>query len=462
MASFVVIFLLMLLPLIMQGITGMNQAVEYRAILNNMDKANQLNRLVKTKIEPVVWDIVAGKVRFEKSDLGVLMTDIRFRMNEIRRSRYTQNNRVIMDVVLRTMSTLEDYVKKLEGQIVQKRPVSENEAVLEEIRGVVTLIADLMQDFIGKQLNEAAVLNEQISSRSTRHFILNIFLVFLVVVLSFFAMWAISGSITQPIEKLRSMAAKVAKGDFHSRVSLSNVDELDELAESLNAMAEQIEILLAKSIEEERSLKISEMQTLQTQITPHFLYNTLDAIIWAAESNKSKDVIKLVTSLSSFFRITLSHGGDFIPLRDEIRHVENYLIIQQMRYHDILEYEITVDGKDILDTEVLKLLLQPLVENAIYHGIKNTRGRGKVHIDVKKNAGGIRFCISDTGLGITPEKLELLRRQIRHGGVGYGLFNVNRRLELCYGLQSALSIASEYTKGTQVFFVLPDTGSRFL
>jgi two-component system sensor histidine kinase YesM len=256
------------------------------------------------------------------------------------------------------------------------------------------------------------------------------------------------------------MASNIAQGDFQSRISMQD-GELSELADSMNAMSGRIELLLQKSIEEERNLKISEMKTLQAQITPHFLYNTLDAIIWAAESNRSKDVIRLVTALSSFFRITLSHGVDFIPLRDEIKHVENYLIIQQMRYSDILKYHINVDP-EILESRILKLLLQPIVENAIYHGIRNMRGRGSITVEARKHEEGIGLRVLDTGAGMTEERLAQVRAAMREGpkngtegrDSGYGLFNVNRRLKLYYSPASRLVIESG-AGGTSVSFVLP-------
>ncbi|MDR1873981.1 MAG: sensor histidine kinase [Synergistaceae bacterium] len=469
--SYVAIFLLILPLLVAQSVTGIRQANEYRAILDNLGRASRLNTTIQTEIEPIVWDIVAGKIRFATSGLQGLMADIRRQMDGLRLDHYSRNNRTLMDVVLRTTSTLENYMDRLERQVAERRPVAENEATLEEIRGVVSLIADLMQNFMTKQMNEFSIINERIGERNNRNFIVGAPLFLMVVSIGFFTVWAISGSISRPIGELRRMASTIAQGDFHSRIALKEDGELSELADSMNSMAGQIELLLQKSIEEERSLKMSEMKSLQAQITPHFLYNTLDAIIWAAESNRSADVIKLVTALSSFFRITLSHGVDFIPLREEVRHVENYLIIQQMRYNDILEYTIDVDGA-ISDEAVLKFLLQPLVENAIYHGIRNMRERGRIVVSAGRHADGIAFRVSDTGIGMTGERLEQVRRRIKTGpnaesrrdetqrGAGFGLFNVNRRLELYYSPESGLLIESAPGAGTTVSFVLPKMPER--
>jgi two-component system sensor histidine kinase YesM len=167
------------------------------------------------------------------------------------------------------------------------------------------------------------------------------------------------------------------------------------------------------------------------------------------------DVITLVTSLSSFFRISLSHGIDFIPVSNEIEHVRNYLIIQQIRYYDVLTYEIIVDD-DIPDKKILKLMLQPLVENALYHGIKHTRERGKITVTVKREGAKVRFSVADNGIGMSQETLETLKHEINHGSgeKGYGLYNVNRRLKLYYDLSEGIEIKSEYKNGTEVSFVL--------
>ena len=458
-ASFIAIFVLMLPPVISQSLTGIRQVEEYRAIIDNIGRASSLNTSLKTEIEPIVWNIVAGKARFATSGIRPLIADIKERMEALRLDYYSRSNRTMMDVVLRTMSTLENYIDKLELQVMYGRPVVEYEATLEEIRAVTNLITDLMQNFISRQVDEVSTLNERISRRNRTIFILDILLMVVVIVIGFFAVFAISGSISRPIEKLRGMASKIAGGDFHSRVVMKPDGELSELADSMNSMAKQIELLIQRSIEEERNLKISEMKTLQAQITPHFLYNTLDAIIWAAESDRSADVIRLVTALSSFFRITLSHGVDFIPLREEIQHVENYLIIQQMRYSDILRYEIEADP-GIQDDVVLKLLLQPLVENALYHGLRPKRGRGLITVSAKEAAGGMAFRVSDTGVGMTRERLENVCAAMRgdsppdDGRSGFGLFNVNRRLELYYGAECGLCVESG-GGGSTVSFSLP-------
>jgi len=448
-------FVLLLVPVIVQSYNSFQQAQTYREILDNIIYANQLSLDVSEEIEPRVWNIVAGRAQFEDSGIMPLITDLRSRMVEIRNSTDSVENRGIMEISLRALSILEDYIIRLRIQIEERYPVEENEKLLEEIRVCVAGINDLLQEFSSLQVIEAAEINQAMALQSNRYFITNIILTSIVIIVGAFAFWYISRSMMNPIEKLLRMSNKISEGDFSHRVELSTSDEFNNLATGMNTMSEQIEILLEKGIEEQKQIQIMEHKVLQAQIRPHFLYNTLDAIIWAAEAENMKDVITLVTSLSSFFRISLSHGIDYIPISDEIEHVRNYLIIQQIRYYDVLTYEIIVD-EDLPDVKILKLMLQPLVENSLYHGIKHTRERGKIIVTIKKEGERLRFSVADNGIGMSPEALETLIYDINHGNgeKGYGLFNVNRRLKLYYGSSEGIEIKSEYKKGTEVSFVL--------
>ena len=458
---FVMMFVLLLIPVVVQNVTSYRQAQTYGEILNNIIYANKLNLDVGEKIEPLVWNIVAGKETFESSGIMDLVFDIRSRMNEIRNSTDSIENRGIMEMSIRTLTTLESYLAKLNAQIDMRYPVDENETLLDEIRVCLAIINDLLQEFSSKQVEEVAVLNHVMTRQSNMSFVLNISLTIVVIVVGAFAFIYISRSLMNPIRKLMSMSNKISEGDFSSRTEISTSDEFSDLARGMNTMAREIELLLEKGIEEQKQLQKMEHKILQAQIRPHFLYNTLDAIIWAAEADNITDVITLVESLSSFFRISLSHGIDFIPIQNEIEHVHNYLVIQQIRYSDVLTYEIDID-EDIPNVKILKLLLQPLVENALYHGIKNTRERGKITVSVKKEGEKLRFSVTDNGIGMTPETLETLINDINYGNgeKGYGLFNVNRRLKLYYDLAEGIEIKSEYKIGTQVSFVLEIGGSN--
>ena len=236
--------------------------------------------------------------------------------------------------------------------------------------------------------------------------------------------------------------------------------ELRNLTKQVNNMADRLEAMMEQSEKDAKRLRKAELRTLQAQINPHFLYNTLDAIVWKAEAGESEEVISLTSSLSDFFRISLSSGADWIPLSQEKKHIEGYLKIQQTRYRDIMKYEIDIPD-EIGDRFVLKLLLQPLVENALYHGIKIKRGGGVIRVSAKEEDGYLKFSVKDTGCGMSEVQLEELSARMKKGqpsvsvsGGGFGLVNVNMRIRLYYNEPEGLKITSG-PDGTEVYFKVP-------
>ena len=210
--------------------------------------------------------------------------------------------------------------------------------------------------------------------------------------------------------------------------------------------------------EEQIHLRKAEFQLLQSQINPHFLYNTLDAIIWLAEGGHQKQVVQMVGSLSEFFRTSLNQGKDIITVREEMQHARSYLEIQQMRYQDILRYEIVV-AEELMDCLIPKITIQPLVENALYHGIKNKRGLGTIQISGIREGNLAVLQVNDDGIGMEEERLARVREGIRNhaptdSGI-YGLYNVNERIRLNFGEAYGITIDSTYGKGTSIRICLP-------
>ncbi len=202
---------------------------------------------------------------------------------------------------------------------------------------------------------------------------------------------------------------------------------------------------------------------LQAQINPHFLYNTLDTIIWLAEDGKSSQVVSMVTSLSDFFRTVLSDGRDSIRISEEISHIRSYLEIQQFRYSDIMEYEIQIPD-EIGEHSIIKLTLQPLVENALYHGIKNKRGMGKIRVSGEIQESTILLYVEDNGIGMLPDKLRELNTLLSgtqskkiptEKELGFGIVNVSERIQLNYGQEYGIYYESEYGTGTKVTVKIP-------
>ena len=271
---------------------------------------------------------------------------------------------------------------------------------------------------------------------------------------------AISASkgISEPILAIRSVMRKVEKGDLETHVEIKRSDEVGELAGSFNHMVNKLNLLVKEREENQKKLRIAELNALQAQINPHFLYNTLDSINWMARAGQIDQVSEMVDSLSVFFRISLSGGKTFITVEEELRHVENYILIQKKRYEKYLDYEIDVP-EHIRGYQCLKMILQPLVENSIYHGIKEKGEKGLIRISASELSDSIIFCVTDTGQGMTKEKLQeiqaMLRKGEEHDAGSYGVMNVQRRIQTYFGKGYGLYFRSVWGEGTEVKVVIP-------
>jgi two-component system, sensor histidine kinase YesM len=289
--------------------------------------------------------------------------------------------------------------------------------------------------------------------------------VFVVCMLGMTASFYLAYSISRPIGQLASFMSKAESGDLNVRYWGNRSDEIGMLGRSFNAMLAQIARLLSLTELQERQKREAELRSLQAHIKPHFLYNTLDTIHWMARSKGAEDIAEVVQSLSRLFRLGLSKGSDNVPLADELEHIVSYLKIQQVRYKSKLHYSIDVEPH-LQEFYVLKLLLQPIVENAIYHGIKERRGPGHLSIEVAERQGDLYLTVRDTGAGIPPERLAVLRHKLESvgrepdgdaeqylpdsTGSGYGILNVQARIRLTYGTEYGLQIDSEPGTGTTV------------
>ncbi|WP_312099343.1 sensor histidine kinase [Niallia sp.] len=274
-----------------------------------------------------------------------------------------------------------------------------------------------------------------------------------------------SNSISNPIIELMKMMRKIEDGNMEIRYVGKRQDEIGRLGKTFNHMIAKINNLITLTEVQEKQKREAELRSLQAHIKPHFLYNTLDTINWMARKHGAKDVAEIVASLSAFFRIGLSKGNDFIQLKDEIKHIQSYLAIQKVRYQDKLNYEITFNPT-LIEGRILKLVLQPIVENAIYHGIKERKGPGKIIIIAEQESGCLLLRIKDDGVGIREEELNHLKEKLNtlvilnkdkkeNINFGYGMMNVQARIKLTYGEAYGLSIDSQMNKGTEVTIKLP-------
>lgn len=264
----------------------------------------------------------------------------------------------------------------------------------------------------------------------------------------------ISMQVSSPINQLKKAMLKVEAGDFSLPVDISGQKEIVVLSHSFNSMVLKVQDLMARLIDQQREKRKMELQALQNQINPHFLYNTLDSIVWLAEHQRNADVITTVVSLARFFRISISKGEIFIPVEDELSHVENYLTIQAIRYVNKFSYSMNIDP-EIKHIKVMKLILQPLVENAIYHGVGDEKGLIDITGTVDQNF--LVFKVTNSGYGISENKIIEMYNTMRGGQdrPSIGIRNVYQRLKLYYGERAEVTIQSEMDVSTTITLYIP-------
>lgn len=278
----------------------------------------------------------------------------------------------------------------------------------------------------------------------------------------------ISHHLSRPILQLRSSMRAVERGDFDISVEVDSNNEIGDLARDFTIMIARIKELVRRNAEEQEAKRRSELMALQNQITPHFLYNTLDSIVWMAEGKKHTEVVKMVSSLARLLRLSISRGDELVSIRDEIEHVKSYLTIQQFRYRDTVDYKIEVD-EEILDLQVPKVILQPLVENAIYHGVKNKSNGGQISVNGRLESPGVVLRVEDDGIGMSDQKIRTVLERPNGGTVDstgkgavlgsdrakVGVRNVHERIQLYFGAEYGLAFERNPKGGTTVAVLLP-------
>ncbi len=387
----------------------------YNTMLNSVVAASEFSMDFKEDFDYETYLLIVGNVSPEQSKLPGIISDARNVVEGLKDYTITPENRERIESAEKYLNNLEGYIAKIVDNMSYEDRYDDNMTIWEnDVQIVTSLVQETINEYIyyeNKQLQTA-----QEESRSFFLHTLEIsaaifaFIVISIIVVSLVGpIW-----ITRPIE-------------------------------------EQVK-------EEQKQLRKAEFELLQAQINPHFLYNTLDAIVWSAESGNQRQVVKMVGSLSDFFRTSLNKGKEIVLIREELQHVRSYLEIQQIRYQDILSYEI--DSADSINNYTIpKITIQPLVENALYHGIKNKRGGGCISVIGREKEDAVEIVVKDNGIGMTPERLEEVRKGLEAEAPGqsaiYGLYNVNERIKLSFGAEYGISVESEYGEGSEVTVRLP-------
>jgi two-component system, sensor histidine kinase YesM len=459
--SLCIVILIMSITNVMLALQVLNYSRQYDAIIANITTANSISGNIKPAIDTEMWRVVAGKVDFKDGKQYDIINDVNAQLRQMMANSDSPRARLKLEGILRTMLSLTYEVNHMGQVIAAGSTTAQNEAVLENIRFVSGTVEEVIQDYALYEVQRTSTQYQSMREGFTRLETIYFLVMGAAVGFSVLAAWGISRSIYRPIKKLHDMISTITKNDLQALVTHNNVDEITEMGLSFNIMVARIRELLDAEIKEQENLKKAELRALQAQINPHFLYNTLDTIIWMAESRKTDQVIEIVQALSNFFRISLSKGKDWITIGEEVERTRSYLTIQKMRYRDILDFRIEVD-EVVAGNTVLKLVLQPLVENALYHGIKNKRRGGTIVVRVQpQGADRILLEVEDDGIGFTPEKLAQVNRELTDGSgeirleSGYGVGNVNNRIKLYYGREYGVSIRSEYQVGTCATIVIP-------
>lgn len=300
--------------------------------------------------------------------------------------------------------------------------------------------------------------NSQIYSVLYNFIIIVIITILLLSILYIFIVYVIVKQVTYPLYRLQAEMNKVK--DLNYEVNRSKLKkgskEIIQLDATFNEMMRRIRYLADKLLQEQENQRKSELKALQNQINPHFLYNTLDSIIYMIDKGENQKAEEMIVALSKFFRISISRGKAIIPLKDEVEHVRNYLLIQKIRFGDQFTYSINVDPS-LYQYSCIKLILQPLVENAIEHGLNDNESGGQIEIIGTQNESYIILKIKDNGYGISEDKLEQIYKSFHDDSIhqGVGLKNVYQRIKIYYGEEADIKIDSLFDEGTIISIYIP-------
>ncbi|MCR5157310.1 MAG: sensor histidine kinase [Butyrivibrio sp.] len=387
----------------------------YNEMLNSVVVASEFSLDFKNDFDYETYLLIVGNVSPEESALPGLLSDARKVVDGLKDYTDTEANKKRLASAEKYLNNLEGYIDNIKENLSYDDRYENNMQIWEnDVQIVTALLQETINEYIyyeNRQIQSAQARSRELYLDTVKISvgILAFIVVGIVVVSLIGPLW-----ITRPIE-------------------------------------EQVTA-------EQKQLRKAEFELLQAQINPHFLYNTLDAIVWSAEAGNQKQVVKMVGSLSEFFRTSLNKGKEIVTVREELQHVRSYLEIQQIRYQDILSYEIDVSA-DLHNFLIPKITIQPLVENALYHGIKNRRGGGKISVTGEIGENDYIIRVTDDGIGMNEERLAQVRRgltdQDPDSGKIYGLYNVNERIRLEFGEEYGISIDSAYEKGTTLTIRLP-------
>lgn len=311
--------------------------------------------------------------------------------------------------------------------------------------------------YTGWKLVAVAPMEEVVSSYQDLRYYILILSICLIIVLIWVST-VVSEKLTVPIERLEESVESLEAGNLETKITISGSEEIRHLGKSVQLMVNQMKRLMAEIVVEQELKRRTEFEALETQINPHFLYNTLDSIVWMIENGKNDGAVKMVTSLARLFRISI-RGRSIVPVRDELAHAEYYLAIQNVRYKNKFSYSVEA-SEEVKDYATVKLILQPMIENSINHGMAHMEkdDGGEIIVRAYADKGALIMEVEDNGCGMTPERLNQIlggREYVRSKASGIGVGNVNERIRLHFGREYGVEIISEPDEGTIVRMRMP-------
>ena len=431
----------------------------YEDMINSTLVASEFSLDFKKDFDYEIYLVIVGNKTLKESDVDTLLRHAKSVVKGLEKITESQDNRVRLQDIRKYLDSLQVYVARIDENMAEGNLYEENMEIWEnDVQIVTTLVRDEISQYTYYEIQGIQKSRDDYQKFYT--WMLRFCLIALagVVVAVGIMSYLIPLSITRPFKELSQVTDEIAKGNLSVRANVNTGAEATALSNSMNTMIDKINELLEQVTTEQIRLRKAEFELLQAQINPHFLYNTLDAIIWLAEAGEQKRVVGMVRNLSDFFRTSLNRGKDINSIKEEMLHVKSYLKIQHVRYQDILSYDIEVP-ESLYIYSIPKITIQPLVENALYHGIKNKRGMG--HISIRGQAGEKDFTITvtDDGIGIDETRLMQVQSGIQNkvltGKDFYGLYNVCERIRLNFGEEYGIFIESVYGEGTSVRVILP-------
>lgn len=437
---------------------------KYDEMINSTIVASEFSFDFKKDLDYETYLVIVGNKSYKESGIEKMLSDAENIVSKLESMDVTDDNYQRLISVEKYLINLRTYLSRIEENSNNAGDSSEdlyekNMQIWEnDVQIVTTLVRDSIFEYIYYEVKYIQSEKQKIDFNFRIIFSVTLILLVIVSAVMIFFYYYLPLSITRPIKQIIKVTNEVASGDLSVRSDVNDGFEAKNLSKSLNTMIDKINELLKQVTKEQVRLRKAEFELLQSQINPHFLYNTLDAIVWLAESGDKEKVVSTVKSLSDFFRASLNQGKDIVTIKEELVHIKSYLEIQQVRYQDILEYEINVP-EELNGYLIPKITIQPLVENALYHGIKNKRGGGKIFVGGEKKENEFVIYVKDNGQGITEDRLKIVMRNINNRAESekssFGLYNVNERIKLNFGDEYGISFDSHYLEGTIVTIKLP-------